>query len=483
MYKQSWDPTHHLWLSALLAFLPLLTLLVLLGGLRLKAHWASLAALAVSFVVAITAYGMPLLTAFNAGIFGAVRGVLLVLWITFNAIWIYNLTVDTGHFAVLRRAFARISDDQRVQAIVIAFSFGALIEALAGGGSPVAICTVMLVAIGFNPIKAVVVALVADTAPVVFGGMGNPITALGSVTGMSPDKFAAMAGRQTSILAFLVPFILVYIADGRRGLRQAWPAALTAGASFAVAQFLFSMWNYRLCDIFAALVSAAAVMVLVRVWKPSESVRPEAVLVAAGPPKTPVPVGGAGTGGDAGTGEGAPATGGQPDLPHRDSTADVVKAFAPYAIITLVFSLAQVTWDRFNINAFLGKFTYNYAWPGLHLLGSNGKDINKGCGADNAGCVLYNAPWLTTAGTLLFISGLLTMLVLGIGPARALRVYGRTLRQFNWAIVTILLVFALAFVMQYSGQIQTLVHAGGITRPLIRSIVSRSVIRSPSAPR
>lgn len=460
VYKQSWDPTHHLWLSALLAFLPLLTLLVLLGGLRLKAHWASLAALAVSFVVAITAYGMPLLTALNSGIYGAVRGVLLVLWITFNAIWIYNLTVDTGHFAVLRRAFARVSDDQRVQAIVIAFSFGALIEALAGGGSPVAICTVMLVAIGFNPIKAVVVALVADTAPVVFGGMGNPITALGSVTGMSPDKFAAMAGRQTSILAFLVPFILVYIADGRRGLRQAWPAALTAGASFAVAQFLFSMWNYRLCDIFAALVSAAAVMLLVRVWKPSESVQPETVLVAAGPPKTPakVPatVGGGGDG--AGTGD--------IEVAHRDSTADVVKAFAPYAIITLVFSLAQVTWGKFNINAFLGKFTYNYPWPGLHLLGSNGKDINKGCAADNAGCVLYNAPWLTTAGTLLFVSGLLTMLVLGIGPARALRVYGRTLRQFNWAIVTILLVFALAFVMQFSGQTATLGHylasAGGL---------------------
>src|SRR5690242_6899391 len=143
------------------------------------------------------------------------------------------MTVDTGHFAVLRRAFARISDDQRIQAIVIAFAFGALLEALAGGGSPIAICTVMLVAIGFNPLRAVAIALVADTAPVVFGGLGNPITNLGLVTKMPPEQFGAMAGRQTSILAFFVPFILVFIADGRRGLRQAWPAALTAGASFA----------------------------------------------------------------------------------------------------------------------------------------------------------------------------------------------------------------------------------------------------------
>jgi len=164
VYTQTWNPTHHLWLSALLAFLPLLTLLVLLGGLKIKAHWSSLAALAVAVVVAVAAYDMPVFTVLNSGLYGAFRGVLLVLWITFNAIWIYNMTVDTGHFAVLRRAFARISDDQRVQAIVIAFSFGALIEALAGGGSPVAICTVMLVAIGFNPLKAVAVALVADTA-------------------------------------------------------------------------------------------------------------------------------------------------------------------------------------------------------------------------------------------------------------------------------------------------------------------------------
>src|SRR3954467_8878496 len=246
VYRQNFNPTGHLWLSALLAALPLFVLLFLLGGLRWKAHWASLVALVVAVLVAVlpgsAGYHMPLGLALDSGLFGAARGVLIVLWITFNAIWIYNMTVDTGHFAVLRRAFARVSDDQRVQAIVIAFSFGALLEALAGGGSPIAIASVMLIAIGFNPIKSVIIALVADTAPVVFGGMGNPITALGSVTGLPPEQFGAMAGRQTSILAFLVPFLLVFLLDGVRGLRQAWPAALTAGLTFSVSQFLFSMW-------------------------------------------------------------------------------------------------------------------------------------------------------------------------------------------------------------------------------------------------
>src|SRR2546423_12393807 len=196
---------------------------------------------------------MPLGLALDAGVFGAARGARLVLWFTFNAIWIYNMTVETGHFAVLRRTFARVSDDQRVQALVIAFSFGALIEALAGGGSPIAICAVMLIAIGFSPLKAVAIALVADTAPVAFGGLGNPITILGTPTPPA-EPFGAFTGRQTAVLAFLIPFVLLVIADGRRGLRQAWPAALTAGVAFSVSQWVFSSLNYKLCDIYASLI-------------------------------------------------------------------------------------------------------------------------------------------------------------------------------------------------------------------------------------
>src|SRR4051812_5849763 len=259
VYRQNFNPTGHLWLSALLAALPLFVLLFLLGGLRWKAHWASLVALVVAVLVAVlpgsAGYHMPLGLALDSGLFGAARGVLIVLWITFNAIWIYNMTVATGHFAVLRRSFARISDDQRVQAIVIAFCFGALIEALAGGGSPIAIASVMLIAIGFSPLRAVAISLVANTAPVAFGGLGNPITVLSPNNIAEAERFGAFTGRQTAVLAFLVPFILLLIADGRRGLRQAWPAALTAGLAFSVSQWVFSSISYKLCDIYASLIS------------------------------------------------------------------------------------------------------------------------------------------------------------------------------------------------------------------------------------
>jgi lactate permease len=441
VYHQNFNPTNHLAASALLAALPLFTLLVLLGGLKWKAHWAGLAALAVALAVAVFGYSMPVSQALDAGVEGAAVSVLLILWITFNAIWIYNMTVETGHFAVLRRAFSRVSDDQRIQAIVIAFAFGALIEALAGGGSPVAIATVMLVAVGFSPLKAVTIALVADTAPVAFGGMGNPITTLGTVTSLPPEHFGAMAGRQTSILALVVPFVLVLIADGRRGLRQAWPAALVAGLSFAVTQAVVSSFSYKLCDIAAALVSALAVVLFVRVWQPREPLRatidgephqPPVLLAGAVPP--PVAAGGA---------VDDPAYVRRVGPPAGDSRTDIAKAFAPYAIIVVIFSVAQIP----AVLTTLNKATKGYAWPGLHVLSPAGKVV---------GATKYTVNYLSATGTLLFVSGILTTLVLAVTPWRALRAYGRTIRQFNWAIVAILLVFGLSYVMNLSGQISTL---------------------------
>ena len=445
MYRQNFNPTGHLWLSALLAFLPLLVLLFLLGGLRWKAHWASLVALLVGLLVAVLpgslGFHMPLGLALDAGVFGAARGALLVLWITFNAIWIYNMTVETGHFAVLRRSFARVSDDQRVQAIVIAFSFGALIEALAGGGSPIAICGVMLIAIGFSPLKAIALALVADTAPVAFGGLGNPITILSPNNPTAAAHFGAMTGRQTAILAFFIPFILLFIADGRRGLRQAWPAALTAAVAFSVSQVVFSAISYKLCDIAASVISVAAVLLLTRVWKPREELQFD-----TGRPE-PVPVAGGAVDDPAFVRENRPA--------ERDSAAEVVRAFAPYAIIVIVFAVAQLSFKSFNVVKFLNPTVKQpnwtltrFQWPGLHFLPPKGS-------AESTATV-YVLNWLGATGTLLFISGLLTMLVLGISPLRGLRTYGRTIRQFNWAILTILMVFALAFVMQFSGQTNSL---------------------------
>src|SRR5947209_14997881 len=194
----------------------------------MKAQWASLAALGVSMIVALAVYSMPVGQVADSALEGAVFGFWPIMWIVINALWIFNMTEATGYFAVMRRAFSSVSDDHRVQVVVIAFCFGALLEALAGFGTPVAICGIMLVGLGFSPIRAAAVALVADTAPVAFGAIAIPITTLAQVTGLPVHHLAQMVGRQTPFLALLVPFVLVFMVDGRRGVRESWPAALVA---------------------------------------------------------------------------------------------------------------------------------------------------------------------------------------------------------------------------------------------------------------
>src|ERR1017187_9732422 len=252
VYRQVYDPlSHSLGLSSIVAVLPLVVLFVLLGVLRMRAWLASIIGLVVALLVAVAAYSMPLGDAVNSGLLGAAFAFFPIMWIVINAIWIYNLTVETGHFDVLRRSFASISDDQRIQAIIIAFCFGALMEALAGFGTPVA--------------------LVANTAPVAFGALAVPITTLATVTKLPVGDLGAMVGRQTPVLAVFVPLALVFIVDGRRALRQVWPPALLCGVTFAIFQYLASnFWSVPLTDIIASLASALAVLALTRVWHAKE---------------------------------------------------------------------------------------------------------------------------------------------------------------------------------------------------------------------
>src|SRR6476469_7606609 len=268
-------------ISALCALIPLAVLFVLLGGLKVRAWIAGLVSLVVAMAVAVVLFGMPVGQSVSAAINGATFGFFPILWIVINAVWIYNLTVASGHFEVLRQSFEKVSPDQRIQAIIIAFCFGALLEALAGFGTPVAISVVMLMSLGFKPVKAATVALVANTAPVAFGALAIPIVTLAPIaSGVSNDPrlsdanalgtLGSIVGRQTPILALVVPLILVMIVDGRRGVRQTWLPALLAGGVFAVAQFVTSNYlSVQLTDIVASLLSAGAVVLLVRVWQPT----------------------------------------------------------------------------------------------------------------------------------------------------------------------------------------------------------------------
>jgi lactate permease len=444
-YTQVFDPVgDSLLASSIFAALPLLTLFALLGGLKLPAHVAAGAALAVAILVAIIVYSMPVDDALLAGLEGAAFGVFPIMWIVFNAIWIYNMTERTGHFAVLRRSFERVSDDERIQAIIIAFSFGALLEALAGFGTPVAITAVMLIALGFKPIKAASVALVANTAPVAFGAIAIPIITLAGLTELPKDDLGAMVGRQTPILALFVPLILVGMVDGMRGVRQTWPAAVVGGTTFAVGQFVSSNYiSVELTDIIGALLSVGSIVLLLRVWQPGEPLRAE-----SGSPR-PAVAGGAASD-PAFEAEVRRREGGEG---HRDSRGEVAAAYAPYLIIIVIFALAQ--WAP--IKDFLAKGVTEFQWPGLDVTNPDGEP---------ASAVTYNFNWLPAAGTLLLIAGLLTMVVLRMAPGRALKTYGESLSQLKWATVTVATVLGLAYVMNLCGQTITIglwiAGAGGI---------------------
>jgi lactate permease len=443
MYKQVLDPVgDSLLYSMLFAIIPIVALFILLGGLRLAAHVAALISLGVSILVAIIIYSMPVGQTLDAGLEGAAFGIFPIMWIVWNAIWIYKLTEATGHFAVLRRAFERISDDQRVQAVIIAFCFGALLEALAGFGTPVAITAVMLIGLGFKPIKAASVALVANTSPVAFGAIAIPIVTLAGLTELPKEDLGAMVGRQTPILALFVPLILVGMVDGMRGIRQAWPAAIVGGLAFAVGQFACSNYvSVELTDIIASLLGAGAIVALLQVWSPSEPLvgerrfdRPAIAGAAVADPALEAEIR-------------------RKEGDGPDSRSDVIAAFAPYILVIAILSIAQ--WAP--IKDFLEGLTKSFDWPGLNVLNAKGEAPTS---------ATYKFNWASAAGTLLLVAGLFTMLWLRIKPGRALRIYGETLNQLKWATLTVAAVLALAYVMNLSAQTLTIGNwiagAGGI---------------------
>lgn len=420
MFTQQLAPlADSLGLSALTAALPLLTVLVLLGVLRTKAHVAAVAGLFVALLVALAVYRMPVDQALSSMVQGAVFGLFPIMWIVVNALWIYNMTVRTRHFDVLRRSFGRFSDDPRIQGVMVAFCFGALMEALAGFGAPVAISAVMLIALGFSPVRAAVVSLVANTAPVAFGALATPVITLAQVTGQPVDTMAAYVGRQTPVLAVFVPLVLLLLIDGKRGLREAWAPALVCGIAFAVAQFLVS--NYvaaELTDIASALAGAAALVLMPGARRTARAEVKEAVLT------------------------GAAATTTVEETP-RDSRRDIVLAYTPYGIIVAIFAIAQIP----AIKTLLAKATVNFHWPLLNIVNSAGKAVSGN---------RFTLALLAAGGTLVLIAGIIAAIVLPLSTKDALSEYRKTVYQLRFAILTVASVLALAYVMNLSGQTTTI---------------------------
>ena len=271
-WVQIYDPLGNAWLSTLAAALPILLLLGTLAILEWKAHWAALAGLSSALLISVVVYGMPARTAAATAVYGAAYGLFPIGWIILNAVFLYSLTVATGQFEIVKRSVARLSADRRVQALLIAFSFGAFIEGAAGFGTPVAITAALLMGLGFTPLYAAGLSLIANTAPVAYGAIGTPILTLGAVTGISTDLLSAMAGRQLPFVSLIVPAWLVVTMSGWRGLRGAWPAVLVCGGSFAIVQFLWS--NYvgpELVDIMGGLVSLGSLALFCTWWKPAET--------------------------------------------------------------------------------------------------------------------------------------------------------------------------------------------------------------------
>ena len=434
-------------LSALIALLPLVTVFVTLGVLKWKAHWAGLTAVLVAIVVAAVFFGMPVQLAALAATQGAAFGLFPIMWIVFTAILLYQVTVRSGHFEDLRATFHLISDDPRIQAIIIAFCFGGLLEALAGFGAPVAITGVMLMALGFSPLRAAAVVLLANTAPVAFGAIGTPIITAGNLTGIPYQEIGAYVGHQTPILAAFVPLLLVLMAGGRRGVRETWPVALVVGLAFAVAQWISATWiSVELTDIIASLVGLAAAVLFLRVWQPSG--RDEALAVMHADRERELAL----VGGDANIATSGPASDFVVSADELEERAQgltkgrILLALFPYLLVIAVFAVAKLVTP---VKDLLTGTDVKIPWPGLdgEILTASG---------EVSGATTYTLAWLSSPGSMLLVCGLVVALVYGIGLSGWGAEVAAIAHKMRFAFLTVASMLALAYVMNLSGQTITI---------------------------
>lgn len=428
VWVQNPNALGEVWLSALLAAVPIFFLFYALAIRRLRGHVAALATAGIAAGIAVLAFGMPIRLAALSLVYGALYGLFPIGWIVVTAIYLYNLTVHTGLFETIKDSIAAVTDDRRLQALLIAFSFGAFLEGAAGFGTPVAISGAMLVGLGFNALYAAGICLIANTVPVAFAAIGVPIIVAGEVTGIDPLVISQMVGRQLPLLSFFVPFWLILVMSGWNGVRGVWPAVLVSGGAFAITQgWAANVLGPLLPSVMASLASIVALILLLRVWRPASAWR--------FPDEPPV------------TYERQPLT-----------WQRTLRAWVPFILLTLLIA----TWSIAPATALLDTTTLRLPFPGLHQ-----RFAAPGAAPTE---VLFKLNWLSAAGTAILIAAGLTLALFRVPVAQGARVFADTARMLTLPLVTIMAILGFAFVTNFSGMSTALalaLTATGFLYPLL----------------
>jgi lactate permease len=436
---QAYDPLGGPWLSTAAAALPIVLLLGALGVLEWRAHRAALLGLVSALAVSIFIFGMPASTAAATAIYGAAYGFLPIGWIVLNAVFLYSLTVETGQFEILKMSVGRLSHDRRIQALLVAFSFGAFIEGASGFGTPVAICSALLIGLGFTPLYAAGLSLIANTAPVAFGAIGTPILTLAAVTGIPAKTIGIMAGRQLPFVSLIVPAWLVVTMSGWRGLRSVWPAVLVCGGTFALVQYAWSNFiGVELVDIAGGLASIAALTLFCRAWRPRDAWESPDVAAPVHPGTTPTT---------------APVAG------------SVVRAWMPWAFL----SVAVIVWGLPPVKATLnrGALAPAFQVPMLHRMvfrdypvvtapvdrARIGDPVYRNERAEPA---VFTVNWASATGTAILLAAVASAIYLRVTFTQFLAVAIGTFRRMRAPLMTIMLMLSLGFVTRYGGTDATL---------------------------
>lgn len=415
-WPQNYDPTGHWWLSTLIAALPVVVLLGTLALLHMKAHYSALLGLATSLMCAIWIFGMPAKLAAKTAVLGAGYGLLPIGWIILNVIFLYQLTCDAGLFKVLQESLTGITQDRRLQLLLIAFSFGAFFEGAAGFGTPVAVTAAVLIGLGFKPLEASGLSLIANTAPVAYGALGTPLIALQGVTGLDLLQLSAQAGRILPFFSVLVPFWLVWAFAGFGGMLEVWPAVLVAGVFFAVPQFLMSNFHGPwLVDVVAAIVSMLALIVFLLKWRPKRiwGFEHEGEREARGT--------------------------------HGHSRSLVIQAWVPW----LVLSILVFAWGTKTVKPQLDKLSApKFPVAGLHLMVQRIPPVVRKPTAEAA---VYSLNWVSATGSGIFVAAVISGFIMGFTPWKMAHIYWKTLVRVRFSLLTIAAMLSLGFLTRYSG--------------------------------